>query len=65
MKQTATVTERTARTEQNFFSVFFFFFLTGVICVGVKPQRHDQLAKPPCCAPHENYPAVGKYKLKI
>ena len=22
-------------------NTFFFFFLTGVICVGVKPQRYD------------------------
>ena len=34
---------------------FFFLFLTGDICVGIKTQRHDKLAKPPCSAPHENY----------
>ena len=39
---------------------FFLIFLTGVIRVGIKPQRHDKLAKPTCSAPHENYPAVGK-----
>ena len=67
MRQTVTVTQRGKTDRTTFFFCFFlfFFFLTGVICVGVKPQRHDQLAKPPCSAPHENYPAVGKYKLKI
>ena len=34
---------------------FFFLFLTGDICMGIKTQRHDKLAKPPCSAPHENY----------
>ena len=50
---------------QNNIFFFCFFFLTGVICVGVKPQRHEQLAKPPCSGPHENYSAVGKCKLRI
>ena len=51
MKQTATVTAigNTDRTN------FFFLFLTGDICMGIKTQRHDKLAKPPCSAPHENY----------
>ena len=49
--ETATVTAigNTDRTN------FFFLFLTGDICMGIKTQRHDKLAKPPCSAPHENY----------
>ena len=41
------------------------FFFDWVYMLGIKPQRHDQLAKPPRSAPHENYPADIKYKLKI
>ena len=36
---------------------FFLFLLTGDICVGIKTQRHDKLAKRPCSTPHENYTA--------
>ena len=38
MKQTATVIQRGNTDRATFFSLFF---LTGVICVGVKPQRYD------------------------
>ena len=59
-------TERQHGQSNMFFVSFLFFFLwLGLYVWASKPQRHDQLAKPPCSAPHENYPAVGKYKLKI
>ena len=44
---------------------FKFLFLTGFICVDVKPQRQDQLFKPPCNASHENLGTAGKLSLNI
>ena len=40
-KKTKRKNEIKKTTNNNSFLVFFFLILTGVICVGVKPQRHD------------------------
>ena len=57
MKQTATVTQKGKADRTTFVLSFcLLFFFDWVICVGIKPQRHDWLPKPPCSAPHEKTP---------
>ena len=67
MKQIETVAQRCNTDRITFFFNFLIFLFQdwGYIVWVPKPQRHGQVAKPPCSAPYENYPAVGKFRLKI
>lgn len=65
MTQRETVTQRcnTDRIIFFFFSYYFFFLDWGYM---FGHQNHkDYLAKPSWSDPHENYPVVAKFKLKI